>query len=76
MEKQKNVDMKKLAIKYYKSNKVSQKKVADLFEINERTFRNWLQQDKKNVLERKQRNAKSYKIKKKHVDYVLKLLKY
>tara|TARA_B100000767_G_C19774679_1_gene541886 strand:- start:1803 stop:1934 length:132 start_codon:yes stop_codon:yes gene_type:complete len=43
MEKQKNVDMKKLAIKYYKSNKVSQKKVADLFEINERTFRNWLQ---------------------------------
>lgn len=42
--------MKKLAIKYYKSNNVSQKTVANLFEINERTFRNWFQQDEKKYL--------------------------
>ncbi len=39
---ERHLDMKKLAIKYYKSNNVSQKTFANLFEINERTFRNWL----------------------------------
>ena len=38
---------KNLAIKYYLKNEISQEKVSEIFNINPRTFRRWLEAYKK-----------------------------
>lgn len=67
---------KNLAIKYYLKNEISQEKVSEIFNINPRTFRRWLEAYKNNEkLDTPKRQNKSYKTKHKHVDYAIKLLK-
>ena len=73
-KEQTNSKTKSLAIKYYLDNDVSQKQVSKIFNINERTFRRWLEKYNNDELIRPPRKTKSYKVKKKHVEYVLKLL--
>tara|TARA_Y100000389_G_C17423866_1_gene498375 strand:+ start:395 stop:1663 length:1269 start_codon:yes stop_codon:yes gene_type:complete len=73
-KEQTNSKTKSLAIKYYLDNDVSQKEVSKIFNINERTFRRWLEKYNNDELNRPARETKSYKVKKKHVEYVLKLL--
>ena len=38
----KSKDTRKIALDYYFSKKVSQREVAEIFQISEKTFRNWL----------------------------------
>ena len=72
----KSSDVRKIAISYYLENKVTQSQVAILFKIAERTFRYWLEQYYKyKTFSRSTRDTKSYKIKQKHVDYILKVIK-
>ena len=73
-KEQTNSKTKYLAIKYYLKNDVSQKEVSKIFNINERTFRRWLEKFDNKELDRPERETKSYKVKKKHLEYVLKLL--
>ena len=63
------------SIIYYLKNDISQKEVSKIFNINERTFRRWLEKYNNDEIDRPERGTKSYKVKKKHVEYVLKLLK-
>ena len=72
---QTNSKTKYLVINYYLKNDVSQKEVSKIFNINERTFRRWLEKYHNDEIDRPERETKSYKVKKKHVEYVLKLLK-
>ena len=73
---QKSKDTRKLAIEYYKDHKVSYLEVASIFQINEKTLRRWIQKfDYDKSLERKKRNAISYKITAEQVKYLLKLVK-
>lgn len=55
-------------------NDISQKEVSKIFNINERTFRGWLEKYNNDELDRPERETKSYKVKKKRVEYVLKIL--
>ena len=41
MGKHKLENYKLIAIKYYESRNISQKDVANIFEVDERTFRKW-----------------------------------
>jgi len=68
--------IKLLAITYYKNENISQEKIAEVFGINRRTFQRWyyLYLSEKS-LDRKEREYYSYKTKKKHVVYSLKLIK-
>lgn len=76
MGKHKSENYKLIAIKYYESNNVSQKDVSKVFEIDERTFRKWYKIYLENGdLKRNNHLPKSYKMLKKHVIYLLKLLK-
>lgn len=63
-----------MAIKYYLKNKTSQQKVSEIFNINPRTFRRWIKKYNNEKLNRPIRIVTSYKTKKKHVDYAIKLL--
>ena len=50
----KSKDTKKLAIEYYKNNKVSYKEVALIFRIGEKTLRRWIKRvDEEQSLDRK-----------------------
>ena len=69
-KEQTNSKTKSLAIKYYLDKDVSQKQVSKIFNINERTFRRWLEKYNNDELNRPPRKTKSYKVKKKHVEYV------
>ena len=42
-KEQHNAKTKKLAIKYYLKKEISQKKVSEIFNVNPRTFRRWLE---------------------------------
>lgn len=53
-----------MAINYYLKNNVSQKEVSKIFNINERTFRRWLEKYNNEELDRLERETKSYKVKK------------
>ena len=67
---------KKLAIKYYLEKKISQEKISEIFNVNPRTFRRWLEAYNNNKqLDRQERQNKSYKTKRKHVDYAINLVK-
>ena len=73
-KEQHNAKTKKLAIKYY-LKRISQEKVSEIFNVNPRTFRRWLEAYNNNeTLDRPKRRTKSYKTKRKHVDYAIKLL--
>ena len=48
--------------------------VAQIFKINEKTLRRWINKYKNNKLENLTQKKKSYKIKQKHVNYALKML--
>jgi len=48
--------------------------VAQIFKINEKTLRRWINKYKNNKLENLTQKKKSYKIKQKHVNYALKVL--
>ena len=41
---------KKLAIKYYLKKEISQEKLSEIFNINPRTFRRWLEVYKKDPI--------------------------
>lgn len=57
-------------------NKVSQSEVSRIFQIGEKTFKRWLKQYREDKsLNRKTRPAVAYKVKEKHVKYILKLVK-
>ena len=74
-KKHKSEDIKLTAIKYYQSNLISQREISEIFDINERTFRKWLESyTQSNSIGRIQKQSLSYKIKQKHVKYVLKLV--
>ena len=65
-----------LAIKYYNENKkTTQKEVSKIFGIDVRTFQRWLYNYNENKsIERKSRISGSYKVKKKHVTYSIKII--
>ena len=42
-KEQHNAKTKKLAIKYYLKKEISQEKVSEIFNVNPRTFRRWLE---------------------------------
>lgn len=76
MSNHKSPDVRKLALEYYFENNVSQSKISSMFKITDRTFRNWLKKYNENKsYERMSGNASSYKIKEKHVKYLLKIIK-
>ena len=76
MNNHKSSETRKLAIEYYLKNKVSQSQVSRIFQIGEKTFKRWLKQYREDKsLERKTRSAVAYKVKEKHVKYILKLVK-
>ena len=67
---------KKLAIKRYKKGNISQLELADIFDVNVRTIKRWIKHDKLNKsFDRNSRKSISYKLKQKHVNYSLKLIK-
>ena len=66
---------KKISDKILSKKKNSQKKVSEIFNVNPRIFRRWLEAYNENEkLDRPKRQNKSYKTKRKHVDYAIKLL--
>ena len=69
-----SVDVKIMAIEYYYNNNSSLDTVSQIFKINEKTLRRWINKYKNNQLENLTQNKKSYKIKQKHVNYALKML--
>ena len=69
-----SVDVKIMAIEYYYNNNCSLDTVAQIFKINEKTLRRWINKYKNNKLENLTQKKKSYKIKQKHVNYALKML--
>ena len=69
-----SVDVKIMAIEYYYNNNSSLDTVAQIFKINEKTLRRWINKYKNNKLENLTQKKKSYKIKQKHVNYALKML--
>lgn len=72
----KSKDTKKLAIEYYKNNKVSYKEVASIFQIGEKTLRRWIKRfNEEQSLDRKNKEPISYKITQNQVKYLLKLVK-
>ena len=76
MSNHKSPDVRKLAIEYYFENDVSQSQISKMFKITDRTFRNQLKNYyENNTIDRLPRNAESYKIKQRHVNYILKLIK-
>ena len=75
MPSHKSTDVRKIAIEYYNENNISQKEVAKIFQISEKTFWRWLDKyENTKELERKKRKAVSYKITQKEVDYVKRLI--
>ena len=76
MSNHKSSETRKLAIEYYFKNKVSQLEVSRIFQVGEKTFKRWLKQYREDKsLKRKTRPAVAYKVKEKHVKYILKLVK-
>lgn len=72
----KSNETRKLAIDYYLSNNISQLEVSKIFQVSEKTFKRWLKQYREDKsIERKSKQLISYKIKEKHVKYILKLVK-
>lgn len=72
----KSKDTKKLAIEYYKNNKLSYKEVASIFQIGEKTLRRWIKRfNEEQSLDRKNKEPISYKITQNQVKYLLKLVK-
>jgi len=69
-----SIDVKIMAIEYYYNNNSSLDTVAQIFKINEKTLRRWINKYKNNKLENLTQKKKSYKIKQKHVNYALKML--
>lgn len=63
-----------MAIEYYYNNNCSINTVAQIFKINEKTLRRWINKYQNNKLENLTQKKKSYKIKQKHVNYALKML--
>ena len=57
------------------NNNITQNEIANIFQINVRTVKWWIRRYKDDNLERKQRTIKSYKVKKKHINNLLNLLK-
>ena len=51
-KEQTNSKTKHLAINYYFKNDVSHKEVSEIFNINERTFRRWLEKYNNGELDR------------------------
>ena len=70
-----STNIKLLAVEYYKNNNLSFDKVAEIFKINEKTLRRWLNRYESNNLETQKQEKESYKIKEKHVKYALDVLK-
>jgi len=65
--------MKQKILVLYKDKKYTQEELAKIFNISSRTLRRWLQNDY--LLERDNRKAISYKVKEKHINYAIKMLK-
>ena len=75
VSKHKSKDTKKLAIEYYKNNNVSHNNVASIFQIGEKTLRRSIRRfDEEKSLDRKNKDAISYKITQNQVKYLLKLV--
>jgi len=67
---------KLLVIKRYNKGNITQSELAEIFDVNVRTIKRWIKNYKlKNNLSRESRIAVSYKIKQKHVNFVLQLIK-
>ena len=76
MNTHKSNETRKLAIDYYLNHEVSQLEVSKIFQIGEKTLKRWLKQYREDKsLERKSRQSVSYKVKEKHIKYILKLVK-
>ena len=77
MSLKKHIDdnSKTIAVKKYINGVLTQKQIAEFFEIDVRTVKRWIRRYKDDCLERKNRHSKSYKIEEKHIKYLLKLLK-
>ena len=61
-KEQTNLKTKYLAIKYYLKNDVSHKEVSKIFNINERTFRRWLEKFDNKELDRPQSEKEALRI--------------
>ena len=69
------LDLKLKIINLYDDGKYTQKELANHFKISERTLKRWLQYKRNNQeLSRKNRAYKSYKVRKQHVKYAIKVL--
>lgn len=77
MGKHKSNDYKLSAVKYYLSMKEpSTRKVCEIFNCSKDSLLRWVKRYNKNgTTEYKKRSKGSYKIKQKHVDYIIQLIK-
>ena len=76
MVKQKSSDFKLAAVLYYLNNDVSYTEVCNIFNCNRRSLKRWIEKyDKENRITNNSKSSISYKLRKIHLDYLLKLLK-
>lgn len=76
MSKHHSIDYKLSAVKYYLDTNESLSEVCDIFNCSKASLARWVDKyENNNNLNRKKREYKSYKVKKKHVEYALKLIK-
>lgn len=74
VKKQVSLNSKKIAVNHFINKSLTQKEIAVFFEIDVRTVKRWIKQYRGDCLDRKARDSTSYKIKQKHVNYLLKII--
>jgi transposase len=76
MSKHKSEDLKMSAVNFYLKSDKTQEKIAEIFNCSVRTLLRWVDRYKNNGSTKNQsRQSISYKVKQKHVDYILSELK-
>jgi hypothetical protein len=78
MTKHKSEDLKILAVKYYLKNKnrITYKHVCNIFKCSPRSLKRWIDRyTKEKSIKRHNRKSISYKVRQKHVKYILKKIK-
>jgi transposase len=74
--KHKHEDLKLSAVMYHLENKSSYANTCNIFKCSERSLKRWIDRyEEEEEIKRHNRPPVAYKMKKKHVDYALKLLK-
>ena len=72
MSKHKSDDLKLSAVKFYLNSNKTQEDIAEIFNCSVRSLMRWVDKyDEYNNINNKQRESISYKVKQKHVDFIL-----